>query len=161
MKFRNQSLNLNYFLSISHQTNEISLDPTLSLIKDNQEFELVLNSETNREKYFEYIYFNRKNICDILFDLESNINIERIINKDINNQKLEAFLYYLCLLIEENKDIVYFIYPYEFIKKMSVNFISEDKENKNDQNICAKIILSKILIELINSLKEDLIILSF
>ena len=151
MIFKNQSLNLNYLLSISPLTNEISCDPTLSLLKDNQEFDLVLNSETNSDKYIEYIYYNRKNICDILFDLESNINIERIINKDINNQKLESFLYYLCLLIEENKDIVYFIYPYEFIKKMSVNFISEDKENKNDQNICAKIILSKILIELINN----------
>ena len=151
MIFKNQSLNLNYLLSISPLTNEISCDPTLSLLKDNQEFDLVLNSETNSDKYIEYIYYNRKNICDILFDLESNINIKRIINKDINNQKLESFLYYLCLLIEENKDIVYFIYPYEFIKKMSVNFISEDKENKNDQNIYAKIILSKIIIELINN----------
>ena len=106
MIFKNQSLNLNYLLSISPLTNEISCDPTLSLLKDNQEFDLVLNSETNSDKYIEYIYYNRKNICDILFDLESNINIERIINKDINNQKLESFLYYLCLLIEENKDIV-------------------------------------------------------
>ena len=155
MKFGSQSLNLNYFLSLSHQTNEITIDPTLSLIKDNQDFELVLNSETNCDKYIEYIYSNRKSICDILFDLENNINIERIINKNINNQKLDAFLYYLCLLIEENKDIVYFIYPYEFIKKMSLNFINEDKENKRKQNICAKIILSKILMELINNFKSE------
>ena len=153
MKYRNPLLSLNYFLSCSQLKNEISFDPTLSLLKDNQELDLVLSSESNSDTYINYIYFNRKNIYDILFDEESNINIERIIKKDVNSHRLEVFLYYLCLLIEENKDIAYFIYPSAFLKKICLDFIKNIKENNNENNIYANIIFAKILITLINNLK--------
>ena len=147
MKFNNPSLNLNYFLLISKSSNEISFDPTLSLLKTKDEFDLVLRGETNYDYYISYIYYNRKNIFDILFDEESNINIASILNKDINNPKFESFLYYLCLLLEENKDMVYITYPAEFIKKISIDFLKD----KNNENIYTKIIKAKINLELINN----------
>ena len=147
MKFNNPSLNLNYFLLISKSSNEISFDPTLSLLKTKDEFDLVLRGETNYDNYISYIYYNRKNIFDILFDEESNINIASILNKDINNPKFESFLYYLCLLLEENKDMVYITYPAEFIKKISIDFLKD----KNNENIYTKIIKAKINLELINN----------
>ena len=147
MKFNNPSLNLNYFLLISKSSNEISFDPTLSLLKTKDEFDLVLRGETNYDNYISYIYYNRKNIFDILFDEENNINIASILNKDINNPKFESFLYYLCLLLEENKDMVYITYPAEFIKKISIDFLKD----KNNGNIYTKIIKAKINLELINN----------
>ena len=147
MKFNNPSLNLNYFLLISKSSNEISFDPTLSLLKTKDEFDLVLRGETNYDNYISYIYYNRKNIFDILFDEENNINIASILNKDINNPKFESFLYYLCLLLEENKDMVYITYPAEFIKKISIDFLKD----KNNENIYTKIIKAKINLELINN----------
>ena len=147
MKFNNPSLNLNYFSLIFKSSNEISFDPTLSLLKTKDEFDLVLRGETNYDNYISYIYYNRKNIFDILFDEESNINIASILNKDINNPKFESFLYYLCLLLEENKDMVYITYPAEFIKKISIDFLKD----KNNENIYTKIIKAKINLELINN----------
>ena len=147
MKFNNPSLNLNYFSLISKSSNEISFDPTLSLLKTKDEFDLVLRGETNYDNYISYIYYNRKNIFDILFDEENNINIASILNKDINNPKFESFLYYLCLLLEENKDMVYITYPAEFIKKISIDFLKD----KNNENIYTKIIKAKINLELINN----------
>ena len=153
MKFHSFLLNINYFSVDCKSINDIAKDPALNLLRRNQEFELVLNKETNYQKYIKYIYLNRKSILDILFDEENKIDIQNIILKNKNYNKLESFIYYLCLLIEENKDIVYFIYPADFISKIKSYF---DINNNINNNIYSSIIFCKILLVLIdNYLSEN------
>ena len=149
MKFQSVLLNINYFLANSKPINDIVKDPALSLLRRNQEFELVLNQETNYEKYIKYIYVNRKSILDILFDEESKIDIQNIIRKNNYYIKLESFIFYLCLLIEENKDIVYFIYPADFISKIKSFYL--DINNNNNNNVYSNIVFCKIILVLINN----------
>ena len=150
MKFQSVLLNLNYFLAHCKPIYDIVKDdPTLSLLRRNQEFELVLSQETNYEKYIKYIYVNRKSILAILFDEESKIDIQNIIRKNNYYIKLESFIYYLCLLIEENKDIVYFIYPADFISKIKSFYL--DINNNNNNNVYSNIIFCKIIFVLINN----------
>jgi hypothetical protein len=80
-----------------------------------------------------------------LFDLEDKISIKSMIN-NLTNNKFEVFLYYLCLLIEENNDIVFFSYSVDFIRNIKANLIKKDANNTY-----LNIILSKILIVLINN----------
>ena len=146
MKFKTSLLLNNYFSDLYHSSNEIMNDPMLILPQEIHDFNLVLNDKDDYEKYIKYIYFNRNHIFDILFDLEDKINIEDMTPNNKLKNKFEVFLYYLCLLIEENKDIVYFIYSSDFIKNIKTNFIKKDT---ND--IFINIILSKILTVLINN----------
>ena len=145
MKFKaGLSLN-NYFLQLFHSSNEIMNDPLLTLPQEINDFNLVLDEKDDYEKNIKNIYINRKYIFDDLFDLEEKINIKNMMNNLINN-KFEIFLYYLCLLIEENKDIVYFSYSMDFIKNIKTNLIKNDTNNTY-----MNIILCKILIVLINN----------
>ena len=145
MKFKaGLSLN-NYFLQLFQTSKEIMNDPLLTLPQEINDFNLVLDEKDDYEKNIKNIYINRKYIFDDLFDLEEKINIKNMMNNLINN-KFEVFLYYLCLLIEENKDIVYFSYSMDFIKNIKTNLIKNDTNNTY-----MNIILCKILIVLINN----------
>ena len=154
MRFKKPVIDINYFLVKFLQTNEIIKDPAQSLLRKNQEFNFVLDNETDYLYYIKYIFFNRKAIFAILFDEENKIDIKITIdrdNRDMNFKRLVAFLFYLCLLIEENKDMVYFTYSDDLIKDIKTMFIDNTNKNKTYINI----ILSKILIVLINNYIEE------
>ena len=64
-------------------------------------------------------------------------------------EKLElSFLFYLNLFISENTDQVDYTYSFDFINKIN------NLQEKNNDKIYQKIIISKIIIELIKNYKQ-------
>ena len=87
-------------------------------------------------------YFNRKKVHKILYDEEEFITIN-------SNEKTKSlnYLFYLILLINDNKEIVNYKYSIDYIKDI-FELIKEEKE------ALKKLILVKVLIELINNYKS-------
>ena len=103
-----------------------------SLISEYSELIYILNLIENKTKFF---YLDNKAINKILYDEEEIIQIE--------NKKYEySFIYYLSLLLKDNKDIVNFNFGIDFIKEI-------DNENNNQENELKKLFVSKILLDLI------------
>ena len=135
-------------------------DPLLNLSKDIEEIKEHLKSNSQDILYF--LYFNKDNIERILY------NIDKIIYFDfddksnnfflkINQEKIEiekkneiAILFYMSLLIKYNKNLVNFSYSFDFIKK-----INEINKNIDINVIYKKILISKIILELINFYKRN------
>ena len=90
------------------------------------------------------IYLYRKNIHRILYDYEKNLYIE---NKKDNRNLF--FIFYLSLLIRENPDIINYQYSFDYIDN-----INQHNKNKNDKKKFKKIIIAKIIIDLINNYKN-------
>ena len=87
------------------------------------------------------MYFNRYNITKIIYDNEDNIYDDFVgINKTL------SCYFYLNLLIRENPNIVEYVYSIDFIKEIN-------NLQKNNDKIYQKIIISKIIIELIKNYK--------
>ena len=137
-----------------------SFDPILNLLKDIEEIKNCLKSNPQDILYF--LYFNMDNIERILY------NVDKIIYFDfdnennnfvlkINQEKIEiekknemVFLFYMSLLIKYNINIVNFSYSIGFINK--INSINKN----NDINTkYKKILISKIILELINFYKSN------
>ena len=87
-------------------------------------------------------YFNRKKVHEILYDKEEFIRIN-------SNEKTISlnYLFYLVLLINDNKEIVNYKYSIDYIKDI-FELIKEEKE------ALKKLILVKVLFELIDNYKN-------
>ena len=111
--------------------NKLKNDPLQEIISDYKEV----------EKYRELNEFlNISNIQKILYDEDKIINVE------FKNQTLTE-LYYLTKLICKNKSSIDFSFTFDFIKKIHNININENKAFR-------KIILSKIILELIDNYKN-------
>ena len=97
----------------------------------------------NKLKLIKFFYLNRFGIHDIIYKLD------KIIRLNFNDEKEEnlSFYFYLSLLIRDNDDIINYSYPIEYIRE-----IVNQTKKYNDKYY--KIIISKIIIELINNYKE-------
>ena len=102
-----------------------------------------LNSNIEDKIYL--LYLNRVNINEILYDEEAFINISN--NKE--NTNLKSY-FYLHLLISENKNIVNYIYNIEFIRDINSN-----QKNIDDNKIYKKLIIAKIIIEIIDNYRAS------
>ena len=102
-----------------------------------------LNSNIEDKIYL--LYLNRVNINEILYDEEAFINISN--NKE--NTNLKSY-FYLYLLISENKNIVNYIYNIEFIRDINSN-----QKNIDDNKIYKKLIIAKIIIEIIDNYRAS------
>ena len=112
------------------------------LLSDFYEISSILNIKNNRLIYF--LYMNRINIHEILYNEEKVIEIE--IKEENRNL---AYYFYLILLIKENKNIVNYKYSIEYLNDVN-NYQKSIQENK----IYKKIILAKIIIDLITNYKN-------
>ena len=122
---------LNYFISVDKSISYVlKNDPSLSLFQNEL---LVKNinkkNQLKPEEFIKYIYFNSKTILDNLFDTEEKINIEDMITINETNKNLEQFLFYLCILIQENRDMVFFTYSKNFIKHIYECYIFENEKH--------------------------------
>ena len=104
----------------------------ISLLSTYSEFTEILNNIENKTKF---LYLDNKAIHDILSKEEEIIQIEEEIYE-------YSFIYYLSLLIKENKDIVNYDFGIDFIKVI-------DEKNKNQKNELKKLLVSKIILDLI------------
>ena len=110
-------------------------------LKDFEEFESYYGLD--KSNLIKFIYSNKDSIHHILYELEKII--------EINIEQKEyglSYYFYLCLLIEDNKNIINYIYSFEYIKNIN-------ERQKRNNNIYNKIIMSKIILELINNYYKE------
>ena len=91
----------------------------------------------NQDEISKFCYFQKNLINDILYYEEKIINIY-----NNNNKNNFSFYFYLVLLIEDNVDIINYSYDYNFFNEIN-------SENKLEKNEIKKVIISKIILELI------------
>ena len=94
-----------------------------------------------KKEKIKFIYSFKDRVHKMLYVEEEIILIE--CNED--NQKLD-FLFYLSLLITDNKDIINYSFPIDYIREIN-------KKREKITNEYELIIMSKIIIDLINNYK--------
>ena len=135
----NLSIKLNIVCNASINNNfKIDNDPIPSLIKDLSEIR-IFDEMKNLTKI---LYFNYKKIHQILYQFDEIIQIQ---DSSINDL---SFNFYLILLIRTEAEIINY--------QCSINYINIfNKLKNNEENIYYNIINSKIIIELLNNLKNS------
>ena len=139
----NKKLSLCYYtiLFISSQINNIK-DPISNLLSQVEEIYNFLK----KENFTKFLYFNVDKVHNLLYLSEETILIESSENYNLSHY------FYLILLINENLNIVNYIYDLKYITKLK-NFLFSNNEINKEQDKLKKIILSRVLIELINNYK--------
>ena len=137
-----------------------SFDPLLNTIKNIEEIKNILKS--NPRDILNFLYFNIDNIERILynedkiiyfdFDNENNNFFLKISQEKIEIEKKNemVFLFYMSLLIKYNINIVNFSYSIDLINKINSINKNIDKNTKYK-----KILITKIILELINFYKSN------
>ena len=131
--------------------NSISLNNPNEIENDNPIFKLISSfDEVNytknnfKEDLFKFLYFNKRKIHEILYDSDEFITI----SSDIIKNNI-SYYFYLTLLLEDDPNIINYIFSIELIRD-----INKQIENENDNNKFKNIIISKLMIALINNYKE-------
>ena len=96
----------------------------------------------NKKDLFKLLYFNKKIYNNILYELDNNFEI----NLNRNNKYFSQY-FYLSLLIKENNNIINYCYSIDFIKQI------DSYNNNNNDNLIKRIIVSKIIVDLIGNYK--------
>ena len=125
-------------------------DPLFKLITNIEEIKIIFNDYKYCSK--EIFYYNREKIHLLLYENEKFIylNKEDYINPNNNNINLGE-LFYLSLLID-NKDMINYKYPFEFISFIYNNYLKKcDTETEKFRII----ILAKIILTLISNFEND------
>jgi hypothetical protein len=104
--------------------------------------------KTDNINIIKLLYYYRELIHSILYDKDQIISLD-----DIGESENLAFYYYLCLLIKNDKEIVDYSYSLDLIKNINELQKSENNNIKKN-NIYKKIMISKIIIQLIDYYKE-------
>jgi len=137
-----------------------TFDHLFYLPKDIEKIKNILKSNSQDILYF--LYFNFGNIERILYNEDELIYFDfneetNNIYLNINQEKIEiemkneiVFLFYISLLIKYNKNLFNFSFSISLIKK--INFINNSID---ESNIYAKLLISKIILELINYYKKN------
>ena len=129
IKFEKQKL---YKKLIDVQPYENSIK--IPLISKFSELIDILNSIERKTKF---LYMDNVTIYEIMYQEEEVIPIE---SKEYDY----SFIYYLSLLIKENKEMINFNFDIDFIKEI-------ENKNNNQENELRKLLLSKIILDLIFS----------
>ena len=130
-------------LILSEQQGEfLSKDSDFKLIENFEELMTIIN-DIKVDNIFKFIFSFKSTIHNILYEEEETINIQNFILK----KELSEY-YYLVLLIEDNEEIFNYAYNFDFIK--DVHNLFKIINSKKD-NSFQKIIISKILLEIVNN----------
>ena len=114
------------------------------LISNYEEIKNIL--DLKEENIYKYLYFNKKKIHGINGILYEE---EEVINVDFEIEKTMIFYFYLNLLINDNETIVNYLYSNKFINEIT------NLQKKIRDTIYKKIIISKIIIDLIYNYKQS------
>ena len=123
------------------EENKDSVEPINNLISNFEEIKTLLNLKV--QIIFKNFYFNRNNIKKILYEKEKLVDLD-----PIGTIKDLSCLFYLNLVIRENPNQIDYTYSIDLIKE-----INNLQKNNNDK-IYQKLIISKIIIELIKNYKQ-------
>ena len=133
---------LNLWLFLAKQLPlELDNNPSTRLITNYKELLSLLND--NNENIMKFIYFNKRNIHKILYIFEEKINVR-------NKEKiLFSELFYLISLIRDDLELINYSY--------SINFIYETNmlQRNISNNLLKKIVMSKIVIQLVKNYRES------
>ena len=112
-------------------------DPILQLLQNYSEF-IEIQNYLNESLFFKLLYFNRVKFHQILYDEGETFYI------CCDNIEISS-LFYITLLIEENKYIINYEYSIDLIKKI---------DKLKNLELYENIIYSKIILCLINNFKQ-------
>ena len=143
----NPKLNICYFSTLMQPINEKNnnTNPIYELLSNFEEIQKI--SQIKDLNILKFFYFNRHKTHQILYDFEKLITIN---DKDKEEIKLIFYLYfYLCLLIEENSNLVNYKYSFNLIKNIN------ELQNMENDKVIKKIILAKIIIDLITNYEQS------
>ena len=132
----------NYNNFFNNGFDQYFIDPIKNLLLDYEEIKTTLDIKD--PSIFKFLFFIRNKINFIIFNLDEIIYFDSIeVKKELN------YYFYLSLLIKEDSEIVNYLYPLNFIEE--INNLQKYYKDK----IYSKLILSKIIIELIKNYKES------
>lgn len=136
-------LSYNYNSFIASSSEGIINDPINKLLLDYSDIEKIqkLNDKKEMELLCKFLYFNRKKVHEILLDSDKTIHFEYEENKNL------SFYFYLVLLIKDMPYILNYTFDLEYFKEIN------DKQDQNEE-IYKKLVISKIIIELVNEYKS-------
>ena len=95
-----------------------------------------INFSLYKKTFLKLLYFKKNIINPLLYEFD------KIINLDYDKVDNISYYFYLTLLIENNPNVIDYYYSIQFIKNIN-------KNNINNNNNIKKILLSKIIIDLI------------
>ena len=106
----------------------------------------ILKFLNNKNKdIFSFLYNYKENVHSLLYKYDEIINLDFF---EINKHKNLAPYFYLSMLLKDNSEIINYSYSLQFIKDLN-ELISDLEDSKK----LSKIILSKVLLELISNYK--------
>ena len=147
MNFTKKDLNQNIY-----NRKKLLLNLDKHYLYNNDQFELLSNYDdfinyidelnANNKDIFKCIYYNKRNIHNILYNSDEIIDIDSFpINYNLST------IFYLSLLIEDHQGIINYSYKLNFIKKLNNKFQLKIVNSKTFRDI----ILSKIMLVFINN----------
>ena len=128
-------LNIDSTLKNAFELKNSEKDPSIQLIIKDSKIEKI------DEKKMGFLYIHRKEVQNLLYDFDKIINIDSIDNFKFSD------IFYLILLINEDKNFVTYKYSFDFINNLETIFKMDD--SKND------LIKSKIIYELTKNLESN------
>ena len=139
--YNNLPLKLNLCYNTSINQIEDKNDPTIKLLSNYDEINKILR--INEPNILRFIYINRDNNHQILYDSEKNISLD-------DDFKSNIYLYfYLSLSIKAYPDFVDYKYSLNFIKNLNEEQIREKHKIKK------KIIIAKIINDIIENYNQS------
>jgi hypothetical protein len=139
--YNNLPLKLNLCCNTSINQIEDKNDPTIKLLSNYDEINKILR--INEPNILRFIYINRDNNHQILYDSEKNISLG-------DDFKSNIYLYfYLSLSIKAYPDFVDYKYSLNFIKNLNEEQIREKHKIKK------KIIIAKIINDIIENYNQS------
>jgi len=114
------------------------IEKNQKIIINNKELEKVC--QLNKLDIIKFYYFNKSSIHNLLYKFEKNIKL------NYDEKDPLSYYFYLSLLIRDNLNIVNYSYSIEYIRKIN-------EKQKNNNGIYNKIMISKIILELIDNYK--------
>ena len=131
-------ISLSFSATLNDTTELKNNIPIYNLLSDYSEIEDIF--KINKPEKMKYLYFNRNKINELLYEKDKVIEI----NLNLIQNKLSEY-FYLNLLFEYNRNIMNFVYNYNFIKEVN------DKIKTTNNDILREVIKSKYILELINN----------
>jgi hypothetical protein len=128
-------LNIDSTLKNAFELKNSEKDPSIQLIIKDSKIEKI------DEKKMGFLYIHRKEVQNLLYDFD------KIINIDLSDNFKFSDIFYLILLINEDKNFVTYKYSFDFINNLETIFKMDD--SKND------LIKSKIIYELTKNLESN------
>ena len=151
--------NLPFILTLSYNANIFennydSLFKLMNIFYNNTKEKFVEEIlKLKEQEIFKILYFNRKDINNILEELDKYIPISIKNNNDDNTTSNLYNYFYISLLLEENKYMINYFHDINLINKIDID-IKKINDNNNDNKL-KKIILSKIILDLIKNYRVE------